>query len=129
MSTNQGLIRFNPETRTGQTYNSGNGLEITEFSDGAFYKDVVSETLFFGGTNGFISIQTNDCITEEYMPQITLKGLSIFGKEHNIHKFLYEKEGKTILQLDYSQNFFQLNFMAIDYINGNNYSFIISLKK
>lgn len=62
------------------------------------------------------------------MPQITLKGLSIFGKEHNIHKFLYEKEGKTILQLDYSQNFFQLNFMAIDYINGNNYSFIISLK-
>lgn len=46
LSTNQGLIRFNPETRTGQTYNSGNGLEITEFSDGAFYKDVVSETLF-----------------------------------------------------------------------------------
>ena len=23
LSTNQGLIRFNPETRTGQTYNSG----------------------------------------------------------------------------------------------------------
>lgn len=129
LSTNQGLIRFNPETRTGQTYNSGNGLEITEFSDGAFYKDVVSETLFFGGTNGFISIQTNDCITEEYMPQITLKGLSIFGKEHNIHKFLYEKEGKTILQLDYSQNFFQLNFMAIDYINGNNYSFYYKLEE
>ena len=37
LSTNQGLIRFNPETRTGQTYNSGNGLEITEFSDCLLY--------------------------------------------------------------------------------------------
>lgn len=128
MSTNQGLIRFNPNTRTGQTYNSANGLEITEFSDGAFYKDISTETMFFGGTNGFITIKTNAFTTEEYMPQINLKGLSIFGKEYNIHDFLHQKEDKTILQLDYSQNFFQINFMAIDYINGNNYSYFYKLE-
>lgn len=50
------------------------------------------------------------------MPQISMKRLSIFGKEYNIHDFLYEEKEKTILQLDYSQNFFHIDFMAVDYI-------------
>lgn len=129
MSTNQGLIRFNLDTHTRQTYNSESGLEITEFSDGAFYKDNATETLFFGGTNGFVAIQTNSYVPQEYMPQISLKKLSIFGKEHNIHNFLHKKDEKTVLELGYDQNFFQINFMATDYINGNNYSYSYKLKE
>ena len=127
ISTNQGLVRFNPKTNTGQTYDRKNGLEVTEFSDGAFYKDLRTETLFFGGTNGFVTVKPNAYIMADYMPQINLKGLSIFGKEYNIHDFLHDKKGKKILQLDYSQNFFCIDFMAIDYINGNNYSYSYKL--
>ena len=127
ISTNQGLGRFNPKTNTGQTYDRENGLEVTEFSDGAFYKDSRTETLFFGGTNGFVTVKPNAYIMADYMPQINLKGLSIFGKEYNIHDFLHDKKGKKILQLDYSRNFFCIDFMAIDYINGNNYSYSYKL--
>ena len=127
ISTNQGLVRFNPKTNTGQTYDRENGLEVTEFSDGAFYKDSRTETLFFGGTNGFVTVKPNAYIMADYMPQINLKGLSIFGKEYNIHDFLHDKKGKMILQLDYSRNFFCIDFMAIDYINGNNYSYSYKL--
>lgn len=127
ISTNQGLVRFNPKTNTGQTYDRENGLEVTEFSDGAFYKDLRTETLFFGGTNGFVTVKPNAYIMADYMPQINLKGLSIFGKEYNIHDFLHDKKRKKILQLDYSQNFFCIDFMAIDYINGNNYSYSYKL--
>lgn len=127
ISTNQGLVRFNPKTNTGQTYDRENGLEVTEFSDGAFYKDLRTETLFFGGTNGFVTVKPNAYTMADYMPQINLKGLSIFGKEYNIHDFLHDKKGKKILQLDYSQNFFCIDFMAIDYINGNNYSYSYKL--
>ena len=127
ISTNQGLVRFNPKTNTGQTYDRENGLEVTEFSDGAFYKDLRTETLFFGGTNGFVTVKPNAYIMADYMPQINLKGLSIFGKEYNIHDFLHDKKGKKILQLDYSRNFFCIDFMAIDYINGNNYSYSYKL--
>lgn len=127
ISTNQGLVRFNPKTNTGQTYDRENGLEVTEFSDGAFYKDSRTETLFFGGTNGFVTVKPNAYIMADYMPQINLKGLSIFGKEYNIHNFLHDKKGKKILQLDYSRNFFCIDFMAIDYINGNNYSYSYKL--
>ena len=127
ISTNQGLVRFNPKTNTGQTYDRENGLEVTEFSDGAFYKDSRTETLFFGGKNGFVTVKPNAYIMADYMPQINLKGLSIFGKEYNIHDFLHDKKGKKILQLDYSRNFFCIDFMAIDYINGNNYSYSYKL--
>lgn len=127
ISTNQGLVRFNPKTNTGQTYDRENGLEVTEFSDGAFYKDSRTETLFFGGTNGFVTVKPNAYIMADYMLQINLKGLSIFGKEYNIHDFLHDKKGKKILQLDYSRNFFCIDFMAIDYINGNNYSYSYKL--
>lgn len=127
ISTNQGLVRFNPKTNTGQTYDRENGLEVTEFSDGAFYKDSRTETLFFGGTNGFVTVKPNAYIMADYMPQINLKGLSIFGKEYNIHDFLHDKKGKKILQLDYSRNFFCIDFIAIDYINGNNYSYSYKL--
>ena len=127
ISTNQGLVRFNPKTNTGQTYDRENGLEVTEFSDGAFYKDSRTETLFFGGTNGFVTVKPNAYIMADYMPKINLKGLSIFGKEYNIHDFLHDKKGKKILQLDYSRNFFCIDFMAIDYINGNNYSYSYKL--
>lgn len=127
ISTNQGLVRFNPKTNTGQTYDRENGLEVTEFSDGAFYKDSRTGTLFFGGTNGFVTVKPNAYIMADYMPQINLKGLSIFGKEYNIHDFLHDKKGKKILQLDYSRNFFCIDFMAIDYINGNNYSYSYKL--
>lgn len=129
ISTNQGLIRFNPRTNTGQTYNRENGLEVTEFSDGAFYKDQRTGTLFFGGTNGFVTVKSNAYTVNDYMPQIHLKGLAIFGKDYNIHEFLSEKKGKAVLQLDYSQNFFRIDFMAPDYINGNNYSYSYRLEE
>ena len=129
ISTNQGLIRFNPQTNTGQTYNRRNGLTITEFSDGAFYKDRSTETLFMGGTNGFVTIKSNNYLAEDYMPQIHFNGLSIFGKEQNIYDFLQTEDKKNILQLNYSQNFFSINFTALDYINGNNYSYLYKLEQ
>ena len=129
ISTNQGLVRFNPQTHTGQTYNRENGLAVTEFSDGAFHQDKQTGTLFFGGTNGFVTVRSNAYIMEDYMPQIHLKGLDIFGKDHNIHDFFSEKKGIPTLQLDYSQNFFCIHFMAVDYINGNNYSYSYKLEE
>ena len=71
----------------------------------------------------------NDYNMATYMPQISMKRLSIFGKEYNIHDFLYEEKEKTILQLDYSQNFFHIDFLAVDYINGNNYSYYYKLSE
>ncbi len=63
VSTNQGLMRLNPQEQTKQTYNNGNGLAVTEFSDGAFYKDNATGILFFGGVNGFVTVRPDSYIT------------------------------------------------------------------
>lgn len=123
LSTNQGLVRFNVSANTIQTYRQQNNLEVIEFSDGASFKDEATGTLFFGGTNGFVTIGENDMMAKEYLPSLRFDRLSIFGKDHNIHNFMRKVDGQEVLELDYSQNFFSLSFVAIDYINGNNYSY------
>lgn len=130
ISTNQGLIRLNPKEQTGQTYNNSNGLAVSEFSDGAFYKDNATETLFFGGVNGFVTVRPDEFANaEEYMPRINLEGLSIFGTACNLYDFMQQQEGETVLQFDYKHNFFQLDFLATDYINGNDYIYSYRLKE
>ncbi len=121
LSTNQGLVRFNTVRSTIQTYPQKGYFEITEFSDGAFYKDERTGTLFFGGTNGFISIKENMIGIKPYTPALKFYRLSIYGKEYNLFSKIMEDKGKSILKLSYKQNFFSLSFRAIDYINGNNY--------
>ena len=122
LSTNQGMVRFNVRENTVQTYRQQGDLEVIEFSDGAFFKDQQTGTLCFGGTNGFITITENDHMSEEYMPPLHFNRLSIFGKECNIYDFLQGPKQETLV-LDYSQNFFNLSFLAVDYINGNNYTY------
>lgn len=129
ISTNQGLIKLNPQKQTLQTFNYENGLTISEFSDGAFYKDNATGTLFFGGVNGFVTMKPNSYIATDYMPEITLKELSIFGKKYNLYDFQYSHNGKNILKLDYKHNFLQLHFQATDYINGNDYQYFYKLKE
>lgn len=121
LSTNQGLVRFNTSTNTIQTYPQKGYLEITEFSDGAFYKDNRTNTLFFGGTNGFVSINNNNIIMRPYKPSLKFYRLSIYGKEYNLFNNIREKKGKPTLKLSYKQIFFSLSFRAIDYIDGSNY--------
>ncbi len=127
ISTNQGLVCFNPSARTGKTYDESNGLIITEFSDGAYFRDAKSGTLFFGGVDGFVTVTPHNYIPRAYVPDIHLAGLSVYGKSRNIYDFLEKDKPHTSLRLNHDQNFFELRFMAIDYINGNNYSYYYKL--
>ncbi len=52
MSTNQGLVRFDDRTGQFRSFTSASGVQDNEFKNG-FFKDAQSDTLFFGGINGF----------------------------------------------------------------------------
>lgn len=129
LSTNQGIVKFNTMHNTFQTYKQQNELEVTEFSDGAYFKDKKTGVMFFGGVNGFITIAKNEFMDSLYAPPIQFNRLSIFGKEYNIHDFLQSGNGKDVLKLDYSQNFFSVSFTAVDYINGNDYTYLYRLNE
>lgn len=129
LSTNQGIVQLNTTQNTFRTYNQPNELAVTEFSDGAHFKDPLTNILLFGGVNGYISIIENDNPESQYKPGIHFNQLSIFGKEYNIHDFTKIYQGKEGLQLKYSQNFFSVSFTAIDYIHGNDYTYYYKLKE
>lgn len=124
--TNQGLVCHNLKTNVDYVYNNRNGLSVTEFSDGAFHKDPWTNILYFGGTNGFVSIVPSSVMIESYVPPIYLNGLFILGKKQSLNDYL---SGDNKVRLDYAQNFFQLDFIAIDHINGNNYSYSYKLEE
>jgi len=129
LSTNQGVIKFDTDKETFQVYNRSHGLDITEFSDGAAFKDEIDGTLYFGGINGFIIINESYNPHQEYMPPIYFNKLTILGKDHNIYNYLHKQDNSETLILNYKQNFFNLSFTAIDYIDGNNYSYYYRMEE
>lgn len=127
LSTNKGIIRFNSKKNVFRTFDKIDGLDNSEFSDGASFKDVKSGTLFFGGINGFVAIQKDLGHEEQYMPGISFDKLTIFGENQNISEKLTNYKGKDQLRLKYQQNFFSVSFTAIDYINGGNYTYFYKI--
>ena len=129
LGTNQGLTRFDPKNFTSYTYNSGHGLKITEFSDGASFRDPRTGILYFGGTDGFVTITPNFYEIKPHIPPIHLRGLSVLGKPQNLSNFLKTDNKQDVFQLKYNQNIFQIDFMAVDYINGDNYTYYYRVKE
>ena len=127
LSTNQGVVRFDPQNEIIHAYNVQNGLKVTEFSDGAYYKDTKTGNLLFGGISGFVSITEKNYSSHEHTPNITFNNLTIFGEEYNLRDFCVSKGGQTILELNHNQNFFSITFSANDYIDGSNYNYFYQL--
>lgn len=123
VSTNRGLVRLNPHTFDLRLYGTELGLQVTEFSDGAFFNDHATQTLYFGGINGFVAIRPDGGSGSYYAPPVQLRSLSIFGRNSNLYDYLEQRDASLLLRLDYTDNFFQLNFCAVDYIDGNNYTY------
>jgi signal transduction histidine kinase/DNA-binding response OmpR family regulator/ligand-binding sensor domain-containing protein len=128
ISTNTGLVRFSPETEKFRLYNSANGLNVFEFSDGADFCDSITGTLYFGGINGFLSVSPDMYKPKEFVPEISFIGLKIFEKEYNINDFTQSKNGSSYLQLRHDQNFFSVSYAAPDYINGSNAKYYYNLE-
>ncbi len=122
LATNQGLVRLNLRTGYSQVYDRSTGLDVTEFSDGACWKH--DDVLFFGGTNGVVEVRHNTALAgrtdNAYLPVLRLDGLSVLGREENIHNYL--TDGNT-LTLKHDENHFGISFIAMDYLNGRNYNY------
>lgn len=129
LSTNQGLVMFNTYWNTFQNYTQLNSLDVTEFSDGAYFRDSLSGALLFGGINGYVTITKNDFRPHEYLPPIYFNRLFIYGREQNFSDYLKKTADNEILELDYTGNFFSVGFTAIDYIDGDNYTYYYKLNE
>ncbi|MDU1890350.1 MAG: two-component regulator propeller domain-containing protein [Dysgonomonas sp.] len=78
--TNNGLVRFNPETKAIKIFKQGNGLPGNQFN----YKSALASSsgiFYFGGLNGLVSFDPYEYQENKYIPPVYITKLTIYNKE------------------------------------------------
>ncbi len=111
MSTNYGLSRFDPETKTFRNFDAGDGLQSNEFNMGSYAKSE-SGLFYFGGTNGMTVFDPLKITDNPVAPQITLTSLSQDGKPLKI-----DSTAETVqdITLRWPQNSFEFEYAGLSY--------------
>jgi signal transduction histidine kinase/DNA-binding response OmpR family regulator len=130
IATGNGLAWLSPELDDIQSYGWKEGLQVTEFSDGAGYR--TGDTLYFGGMNGWVEISDNPHHrpTSAYTPPLYFISLAK-PKEtvslHMLNQSNTEDDEPARIELTQEENFFSVSFMAVDYMNQANYRYMYRL--
>ena len=79
MSTNQGLVSFNPDTEAFKNYTQIDGLQSNEFNRRAYLK-LPESWMLFGGINGFNYFKP-ECLPEnDFVPPVAFTEIRILDK-------------------------------------------------
>lgn len=121
LSTNNGLVMFDTQKSVFKNFDTNDGLQNNEFTDGASYRSKLSEKLFFGGINGIDIIYPAKLDTASTFPRLTISEFQI----HNV--IITPRDSSQILKkhidlakeisLNYDQNFISFHFTTLNYWN------------
>ena len=115
LSTNKGLIKYNPATVSSHTYYYSGGVQIGEFCDDAYYRCPYTGRLFFGGVDGLLYVDRGGSVGHEYYPDILLRGVSFGRAAADLSDFHASGE----LRFRYTDEEVALKFAVPDYISGS----------
>lgn len=124
ISSNKGLNKYNPMNGRIHTF-YGNGINISEFSDGAYYKCPYSGRLFFGGVNGLLYLSDNT--VSHYSPFMNIVLRDFWIENERMLSPDYESDGMKGWKIDARKGFFRFKFIVPDFIGGDNieYSYML----
>jgi ligand-binding sensor domain-containing protein/serine phosphatase RsbU (regulator of sigma subunit) len=117
MTTNKGLSRFSPDAENIEgsafkNFDLKDGLQGMEFNQGAFYK-AKNGDLFIGGENGLNIFNPDNIRDNPHVPPVYITSYKRFGKEVPFDSTITDKR---FIELDYRDNSFSLDFVALDYL-------------
>ena len=121
LSTNNGLVMLDPKKDAFKNFDTNDGLQNNEFTDGASFGSRNSEKLFFGGINGLDIIYPTQLDTISNFPRLTVSEFQV----HNV--IVTPSDSSQILKkhidltneisLNYDQNFISFHFTTLNYWN------------
>lgn len=129
LSTNGGLVRFDPETGIFRTYTVDNGLRTNQFNYKSSFK-ADDGTIYFGSLEGFVRFNPSDFKEPAHIPSIVFTELYVnnkpavpLGKDSPLTESIcYAKK----IRLNYRQNSFSIRYAVLDF--SNTYPVKISYK-
>lgn len=131
LSTDYGLVKFNPLTRSIKTYTTTDGLSDNRFNRNSFLRD--SKGIFyFGGLNGITYFYPDSIAINSRPSPIVFTGLHIYGQagqpleaSAGLYKQLINKHS---INLHYNQNNFTIDFALLNYIKHEKNKYTYQLK-
>jgi ligand-binding sensor domain-containing protein len=111
MSTNgRGIVELDPKTRKFMVYDSSDGLQDNEFSQGAFLRSKSGE-LFFGGPNGINAFVPHDIKRDPYTPPVVMTAFKVLNQEVKLDRPIWTLPP---LEVSYSDSF-EVQFAALSF--------------
>ncbi len=117
ISTNNGLYCFDPRTESTRVFGRNDGINVTEFSDGAAFN--ADSILIFGGVDGFVTVQKAGAFFPPdsiYTPPLALLRMSIGGENVDMLDYIDAASDVTTLTLQPGQRQFTLTFATPDFM-------------
>lgn len=132
LSTNNGLVDFNPKTMTVEAlYNLTNGLQSKQFNYNSGIK-TQDGTLYFGSINGFVAFNPKNFRPNKNKYSVVLTGFYIFNKEVKVDsiKPILDKAMPyaEAIRLNYDQATFSFSFSSLNYSTERNGKYAYQLE-
>ena len=123
MSSNQGIVKFNPVNKSVLVYDQKDGLASNEYNDNASLK-AYNDRFYFGGPAGFSFFDAKKIAVNTYSPQVLLTSFFVNNElvnANNSQNILNKSIGNTkSIKLSYDKANFSINFSIPNFINSNN---------
>ena len=119
MGTNNGLVKYNPDTRELKRYTPDEGLQGYSFYRYAAYASSRG-TIYFGGLNGLNSFNPEEIRLSDYQPPVVLTGFKLFQENLQIGEDSPLKKNILLtdkIELGHKENDFSISFSGLDYSN------------
>ncbi|CDF79905.1 histidine kinase [Formosa agariphila KMM 3901] len=123
LSSNQGLVKYNLNTKNITIYDQTDGLISNEYNDNSSL-NFNNDTFYFGGPAGVVSFQPDQISLNNYNPQVILTDFRIKNESVPIggdQAILTKDIAFTkAIDLDYNNANFSIRFAIPNFINGSN---------
>jgi diguanylate cyclase (GGDEF)-like protein len=124
LSSNKGLMCFDPKSLSVDHYNTNDQLQSNNFNQNAKLKSQAGK-LYFGGNKGFNVFAPQKIKHNDYKPPVVLTSL-----KQNRERMELNKSLSTIdkLTLDWENNSFEFEFAALNFIQNseNEYAYMLA---
>jgi len=124
ISTNNGLVRFDPATQVVKHFHRVHGLQDEEFNFGAHYRSA-DGTVFFGGNNGFNAFSPDQIAPDAPAPRVVLTTAAKLNRPLDPQEL---PSADKPLSLAYADKLVTLDFSALDFTSPSNNHYAYQLE-
>lgn len=123
ISTSNGLTRLDPATGQAHQFNTGDGLQNSEFEANSYLK-ARDGRMYFGGIRGFNSFNPANISTNTFVPPVYITDFRVFNQSITVGDSTVDMPADISftknITLNYKQSSIDFTFAALNYIVTRN---------